>query len=161
MDLNISEILKTKGARLSFEFQERLDEIGFPALYGPVSVRGAAESTGESVGIKGEGSFSADLVCDRCLAPVKTEVSFRFSENIAKDQTDGSAARFIGSDVVDIGPLVAESVLAAMPMKVLCREDCRGLCPMCGTNLNESACSCESLSIDPRFESLRSLFNVK
>ena len=38
MDLNISEILKTKGARLSFEFQERLDEIGFPALYGPVSV---------------------------------------------------------------------------------------------------------------------------
>lgn len=164
MDLNISGILKTEGAKLSFEFQERFDEIS--ASCGtdcPVSVKGVAESAGGSVIIKGEGVFCADMLCDRCLAPVKTEVSFKFSENIAKEQTGGNdtAARFISNDVIDIGPLVAESIVSAMPMKVLCREDCKGLCPKCGKNLNEGDCRCESSDIDPRFESLRSLFNVK
>jgi len=58
---------------------------------------------------------------------------------------------------VDLGPLIREQVLLALPTRPLCRDDCRGLCPQCGINLNHAECGCRVETFDPRLEALRSL----
>ena len=57
--------------------------------------------------------------------------------------------------VMDLAPLLREEVILAVPMGVLCRSDCAGLCPVCGQNLNEGTCDCEQDDIDPRWAVLR------
>ena len=56
--------------------------------------------------------------------------------------------------------VVRRGILTGLPMKILCRDDCKGLCPICGRDLNEGGCECRTDYIDPRFESLRSLFKL-
>lgn len=61
------------------------------------------------------------------------------------------------SDEIDLGPLVREQLLLALPTRPLCQDDCRGLCPHCGINLNRGECECRSAQPDPRFAVLRSI----
>ena len=62
-----------------------------------------------------------------------------------------------GLSVIDISEDVRQTILLAVPLKLLCRDDCRGLCAGCGANLNTEACRCEAADTDPRWDSLRSL----
>lgn len=101
--------------------------------------------------------------CARCLEPVSLEISgelgYLYHSHGAEEleQFDDYMpveVEFFGR-VVDIMPQISESVYTLIPTKVLCRDDCMGLCPVCGKNLNEGQCSCESENIDPRLEALR------
>ena len=73
---------------------------------------------------------------------------------------DISEEDFIGfsGDEIDITEIVMDAVHIATPMKVVCDDDCKGLCPSCGKNLNEGDCGCDNTYINPKFASLRSLF---
>ncbi|MEI3507380.1 MAG: DUF177 domain-containing protein [Anaerotignum faecicola] len=62
-------------------------------------------------------------------------------------------------DQIDLADFVKRGIIGELPMKVLCREDCKGLCPVCGKDLNEGDCGCDRTIRDPRFESLRALFS--
>ena len=64
---------------------------------------------------------------------------------------------FYRDDVIDLGDVIREQFYLALPMKPLCREDCKGLCPVCGVNRNREACSCDTTWVDPRMEPLRRL----
>ena len=57
--------------------------------------------------------------------------------------------------VLDVMPQIEESIYTLIPTKILCREDCKGLCPNCGADLNEGECSCKNVNVDPRLEALR------
>ena len=101
--------------------------------------------------------------CARCLTPVSLEISgelgYLYCSHSA-DELNGFddympvEVEFFGR-VLDVMPQIRESIYTLLPTKVLCREDCKGLCPVCGTNLNESSCSCGNEDIDPRLEALR------
>jgi len=67
---------------------------------------------------------------------------------------------YFEGDEIDLSDTIYEGIVLAYPMKSLCHEDCRGLCPSCGTNLNKKQCSCEKGKGDPRFRALRS-FKIK
>ena len=103
--------------------------------------------------------------CARCLKPVELEISesldyLYYSKN---DETLEDDAQFMPVEIdffsrtLDVMPQIAESVFTLLPFKVLCKEDCKGLCQNCGADLNEGDCSCQSEIIDPRFESLKNL----
>lgn len=101
--------------------------------------------------------------CARCLTPVSLEISGELgylyyshgAEELEQfDDFMPVEVDFFGR-VIDIMPQIQESIYTLIPTKVLCREDCKGLCPNCGTNLNESQCSCANENIDPRLEALR------
>jgi uncharacterized protein len=68
---------------------------------------------------------------------------------------------FYDGDAIDLGQLVREQFYLSLPMKPLCRQDCAGLCPECGTNLNVSRCECEHRWIDPRMAALEQLLPKK
>ena len=72
-------------------------------------------------------------------------------------EDDDLTTAFYGNDEIDLGQLVLEQFYLALPMKPLCRESCRGLCPECGTNLNTATCSCVREWTDPRLDGLRAL----
>ena len=101
--------------------------------------------------------------CARCLTPVSLEISGELgylyyshgAEELEQfDDFMPVEVDFFGR-VIDIMPQIQESIYTLIPTKVLCREDCKGLCPNCGTNLNESQGSCGNENIDPRLEALR------
>ena len=111
--------------------------------------------------------------CDRCLVPVEVELSGRTLLVVAEggarsdEGSAGNRERELGEDEMgvlevagegfDSVPLVREQVLLDLPAKPLCREGCRGLCPVCGADRNRGECDCESRAIDPRWAALEAM----
>ena len=92
-------------------------------------------------------SFKVDtdiqFVCDRCLEPTAKTISFEVSEVFfEKGKSPDPEAITYENDVIDLTELMEERFLLALPMTVLCKSTCKGLCPKCGTNLNVSQCDC-------------------
>jgi uncharacterized protein len=109
-----------------------------------------------------------ELMCGRCLEPFRLPVDASFdlrylprTENIGEGELeieeDDLTTAYYADDVMDLGQLMAEQFHLALPMKPLCHEGCRGLCPHCGTNLNMGSCSCGTSWEDPRLAGLKSL----
>lgn len=110
---------------------------------------------------KGKVNADLTLVCDSCLEPFKYKVSFRMNEVYTKNEShDEDELHFTGK-TIDLTPAAAEGVLLNLPMKAMCCENCRGLCRICGHNLNEGDCGCDRVDIDPRLEMLRGFINDK
>jgi len=96
-------------------------------------------------------------VCRRCTAAVEGELHISLKERYCDPPTRGEPedeeAYPIVDDVIDLGPMVHEAILGELPLAPLCREDCRGLCPLCGIDRNEESCDCVAPR-DPRWASL-------
>ncbi len=75
---------------------------------------------------------------------------------LEENQVESAETRGIGEHV-DLDDLVREQILLALPTRQLCRDDCKGLCPTCGANLNQTTCDCSAEEIDPRFAALAQL----
>ncbi len=106
----------------------------------------------------------AETRCDRCGDPFQTrlkgQVDTLFTSDPLKiEGAEGGEVRLfdVRSADLDITQEVIDALFLGIPDKVVCRESCRGLCPQCGTNLNESECDCQDETIDPRWEALRKL----
>ena len=135
---------------------------------GPLEVRASAELDEGQIRITGSLQTKIELVCARCLEPVVEEVSrdfdlfYRPMKTIAKEdevhlREDDTEIAFFQGEGLFLADVLAEQVLLALPMKVICRGDCRGLCPHCGVNLNSEECRCESHAADPRLAPLARL----
>ncbi len=135
---------------------------------GPLEVRASAELVEGQIRITGSLQTKIELVCARCLEPVVEEVSrdfdlfYRPMKTIAKEdevhlREDDTEIAFFQGEGLFLADVLAEQVLLALPMKVICRGDCRGLCPHCGVNLNNEECRCESHAADPRLAPLARL----
>jgi len=108
--------------------------------------------------------------CSRCLEPFRMPVDASFdlrflpaSEMAADDerevQDDDLDTSYYRDDQIDVNELLREQFYLALPMKPLCRDDCKGLCPYCGTNLNLEQCECQVRWEDPRLAGLKALMN--
>jgi uncharacterized protein len=108
-----------------------------------------------------------ELTCSRCLEPFTVPVNASFdlrylpqSENVGGEREvkgDDFSESYYQDDVIDLGQLIEEQFYLALPMKPLCRPDCKGLCSNCGTNLNVAACDCQVRWEDPRLAGLKAL----
>lgn len=138
---------------------------------GEVLVDGRIQRTGERYRFTGRVRAALELECGRCLdafqLPLDVEVDLTYvPETIAAPSStdedvelsdDDLTTAFYRDQVLDLGAMVREQFYLAMPMRPLCRPDCRGLCSKCGTNLNAETCACETTWVDPRLEALRGL----
>lgn len=109
-----------------------------------------------------------ELWCSRCLEPFTWTIDSPFDlryqphtqntgEGEREIEEDDLTTAFYENDTIDLGQLMREQFYLALPMKPLCREECKGLCPNCGTNLNRETCDCKREWQDPRFAALRRL----
>jgi uncharacterized protein len=112
------------------------------------------------------------MSCGRCLEPftlpIDAQVDLTYvphPEQAADDEVelsqDDLTTAFYRDQTLDLADMVREQFYLALPMRPLCREDCKGLCPQCGTNLNQGTCACDVRWEDPRLASLRTLLKKK
>ena len=152
-----------------------MEEIGltvFDMPYGsyPVLKKSLLDLTVVNTGkqvlqISGSASFEVGIPCDRCLQEVTTpiridfvrEADMKLSEQERADALDES--NFLHGYNLDVDELVYGEALLIWPMKVLCRPDCKGLCRICGQNLNLKTCDCDSTDLDPRMAKIRGIFS--
>lgn len=160
MIINVSRIKKDSGARQPFHFE-------YPSLlsvgsnYSNIRINGEVLNTGMMLEVTGNVCALAEYACSRCLEHYTTQVDIsfkeRFQEGMQEEDSDNEFSTYYG-DEINIADLVRESIILAEPFKLICREECQGLCPVCGKNLNTSRCSCASDSINPKFAVLQKIF---
>jgi uncharacterized protein len=134
----------------------------------PLEVRATAEMVESQIRIFGELHTRVELACARCLEPVVEDVSrdfdlyYRPMQSITREEEfrlklDDTEIAFFEGEGLFLTDVLAEQVLLAIPMKIICRSDCKGLCPHCGANLNSDDCRCESHAGDARMAPLARL----
>ena len=170
------EDIPAQGKQESFEedegrLNERLGgETTNPALQfsGPVRVRATLSRSGKVILVKSRIEARVKCTCARCLDPISLPLSSEFNislrpkpdPNIAPTDEveltrDDLETDYYEGEEVDLSPLVQDQALLTLPPKIICREDCRGLCPQCGKNLNRDSCQCSATEIDPRLAPLK------
>lgn len=118
--------------------------------------------------IAGDLSAELEVACARCLDPVTRSVSRKFDllyrplgVDAGKEEMSVTAAEaevgYYQSDGLLLEDVLREQVLLALPLKAICREDCKGLCPHCGKNLNQEQCNCAEPLEDPRWSALKDI----
>lgn len=127
----------------------------------------------ETVALKGEMSASVEFVCDRCGEPFNYTLTtdffyiFKIGEDDSLHSQDKECSEednstvYLDEPVIDIGEILREQALLAAPVRRICNEGCRGLCPGCGENLNLNTCTCSSERTDSPFAVLKNLKNIK
>ncbi len=168
MRLDITRILCGEVDSLPFEMQIPADgDEGFSyftewgvTFKGDISVKGEVKNNGGYMSMRVQSSVEYGTLCARCLKKMARTFEHGFEKSIAVQLTNEENDDFILIDggCVDVASAVCEEFLLSFPLKELCGESCRGLCPKCGKNLNEGDCACESDG-DPRMAKLKALLS--
>ena len=176
MKVDISPIQGAKGASLDFAVTNNRIPLVFPAAIKkyvePVSVVGQVTNAGKYFLVQGEIQTKLSAVCDRCLElfeyPVVLdfEVEFGKKSQVEERLLQEKELGFLGDTiytyegtVINLSKSVEDELGVGLPVKMLCSQECKGLCASCGQNLNQGDCACIEESIDPRMEALRSLLS--
>jgi uncharacterized protein len=134
----------------------------------PVSLAFDIFKDKETFRLVGDVKTELELPCSRCLEPFRWPIDSHFdlryqphSHNTGDEEReieeDDLTTAFYDNEEIDLGQLMSEQFYLSLPMKPLCNDDCKGLCPICGTNLNRGACVCSRNWVDPRLEALKHL----
>ena len=119
---------------------------------------------GIRLGVRADVTVHVKRSCDRCLEEVLSdhevsvdEVFDIADESVVSDPDEDG--QWFSEDVLDADRMIADELLLMLPPKALCREDCKGLCPVCGTNLNTGSCQCDRQVLDPRMARILEVFS--
>ena len=156
--VNIADLVNRPGARRRERVEGRLgsaikvvDTQSRPET--PVVVDALLEWVSDGLLATGTVRGAWEAPCRRCLRPVTGEAVVEFQELFAPNPRDGDSYP-LGHDRVDLEPLAREALTLDLPLAPLHAEDCRGLCPTCGADLNEGDCDCPPAEVDPRWAAL-------
>ncbi len=122
-------------------------------------------SGNRTLSVEGGVRLALIIPCSRCLEPVKVPFSLTLDRTLDMKLSERERAGameeqpYLEGCLLDIDRLVREELLLDLPMKVLCREDCKGICSRCGANLNAGECGCERSSPDPRMSVIQDIFD--
>ena len=160
MIVRIADSDTSVGKGLPFSFVSNAEELDAEddegKFIGDIQIAGELTSTGSAYRINGEITCEREFVCDRCLRTFRQKQHHSFDEEISLED-EGKDACSENGKAVDITGLVRDTLLAAQPLAHICRPDCRGLCPKCGADLNETECGCDTFVPDPRLRALEQL----
>lgn len=176
MRINVADIKLEAGSHKKVNLEVSLEtiEMGGQEVRFDKPFTGEAEiwNAGDRLLVKAELEGEATLVCSRCLTQFTEPMDVSFEEEFIlqgevdeerneedEEEESGRTVSFYTGDEIDLADPLRENILLELPMKPLCDVDCEGLCPTCGTNLNEGACKCtgDPEVVDPRLAVLKDL----
>lgn len=163
MKKSLSDLISKKYNEIAVDENIEINEINRGGeilnLLEPVHLVGKIVNLGNKILFVGKLDTVIQTVCGRCLQDIKEIASIEFEEIIyAKDNSE--ELDFIvetEGDYIDLYSFALNLLILKLPMKYLCNEDCKGLCPVCGINLNNSTCSCKDENLDIRLLKLKEL----
>ena len=170
MLIDLTEVLKGEEKVVETEaelgFDAFVSKLGkFPIVSkSPISL--IIENQGDRrVHIEGREDLEILIPCSRCLEEVKTSLKLRFERELDLNKAEAQAVEtldehnYLDGYNLDVDRLVHDEALLVWPERVLCREDCKGLCNTCGQNLNDGSCDCERTDLDPRMAKILDIFS--
>ena len=143
------KVQTARGSKAPFEFSATAEKLFGEALneFTDIKIVGEVEDAGKNYVVRGRIECQKSFTCDRCLTQATEKQIHDFAEEFDKSATV--------DDLIDVTELLRDELLAAQPMKNLCKADCKGLCPVCGANLNDGDCGCDRAIVDPRLAALK------
>lgn len=170
MLIDLHEALKTEGKTIQIETELEMDVYHGPFGDYPIKSKTPVffeitQKKEKVLQIKGSTKIVLLIPCDRCLEDVSVPMKIDFEKEVDLSQDEESRIQaldeqfYIAGYNLDVDQLITSEILVGWPSKVLCREDCKGLCNTCGVNLNHETCNCESTDLDPRMAQIREIFN--
>ena len=163
MLLGLSKIIDCPGASVSFSTSVDLSDLCYGVSYPvsePVKAEGTVRNTAGVLVMKGEISTTIHGTCDRCAEDFDREIHFPIDvvlvTELANEENEDEWVFPLEGDSADLDDIVRTVFVLNLDSKLLCKEDCKGLCHRCGKNLNNSPCNCQK-ELDPRFAALKQL----
>ncbi len=151
MRLDVTALRKVRGRQEDFSFSVPSFPVQTPAgeiNFRDLEVTGRLTNTGREILVQGEVSARAELTCSLCLRPFTFSLTFPLVETYCRPQEaiapedEDVVVRFYEEEEIFLDDAVAEGLILFLPMKPVCRQECRGLCPVCGWDLNAGDCGC-------------------
>jgi len=166
MIINVSDILRINGASLDIEFSEKIESLETNdnglVFDSPVSFKGKLTNVKGMLRLSGHVALKYKVKCYRCLKDLERTMDFDLNERfVSGDSSTDSDVYSYNGNYVDTDKAIKDNIILNLPMKHVCDVNCKGLCPKCGTNLNERECNCEEDYINPQMEALKNFFNDK
>ena len=170
MLVNLSDVLTSEGRQMSMEvplemtiFKSGMGSFEI-AEKSPVSFT-FTNIEPEKAKVEGNVKLTFRTNCDRCLTEVPTILDLTFerivtSPEVAAEDEDADDLSFMEGYRLDVETFVYNEIIGNWPAKVLCKEDCKGLCPVCGQNRNVRDCGCDTFVPDPRMAVIQDIFNA-
>ena len=169
MIIDISKVVKSLNKEVSEEvsiemnsFESRLGD--FPILQKSPVVLTIKNQENKTLFITGSVDIKVGIPCGRCLEEVPTQICFDIDKKLAIEGNDLIDDEMEENDYLiglelDVEKLFYAEILVNWPMKVLCKEDCEGICNVCGANLNKGDCGCQRTELDPRMAAIQDIFS--
>ena len=159
--IELEPVFNNEGFSRSVDFTLDMSDCyfngGFPFTDG-IRITGEVKNSTDIVSLVAKAEFTLNLTCDRCASEFERTFVIPIEHVLVTELNDDENDDFIVIDSFhyDIEPLVNEDILLSLPMKILCREDCVGICHRCGKDLNDGPCDC-GRDYDPRWDALQQL----
>ena len=167
MLLGLSKIIDSPGASVSFSTSMDLSDLCYGVSYPvtePVKAEGAVRNTAGVLVMTGLITTCIHGVCDRCASDFDREIEFPIDvvlvTEMANEENEDEWVFPLEGDSADLDDIVRTVFVLNLDSKLLCKEDCKGLCHRCGKNLNGGPCNCQK-ELDPRFAALKQLLENK
>lgn len=168
MRIDLSDIISSEDKEMSKQavielmtFRSRLGQ--FPIKKHAPFVLTFTNEKNKRLFIQGETEVTITIPCDRCLEEVDRVFHIKIEKqlDLVEDEAewDMEESNYMMGTNLDVDQLIFGEILVSWPMKVLCREDCKGICKRCGANLNLTECQCQKTEPDPRMAAIQDIFN--
>ena len=170
MLVNLTDVFSSVDKVVKHDFSMDMDAFVYNGDKYPVISKEAVSMTFSNVAvgkvhIEGNGKFVFDMNCDRCLTSVPYEMDLQFSYEVfspdkISEAEEDDEQNFMEGYELNVVNLVNNEILMSWPMKVLCKPQCKGICTVCGKDLNTGECGCDTFVPDPRWAALKDIFNA-
>lgn len=168
MKIELADIISSEDREVSKQatieltsFDSKLGQ--FPIVKSTPFVLTFTNESNKRLLIRGETEVTIAIPCDRCLEEVDRVFPIEIEKELDLTASDGEQSmeksNFMAGTSLDVDQLIFGEILVSWPMKVLCREDCKGICKRCGANLNLAECQCQKTELDPRMAAIQDIFN--
>ena len=155
MYINLSD-LKEIGSRKQVSLELEFHDLEFVnreiEIEEPIKLELEIFNTSDSFVVEGKLKAELILSCSRCLQKYNSPVELDISEDVLKSEMEDEEELYLDEIVVD-------NIILSLPMKPLCSDNCKGICPECGQDLNEGECDCEVEALDPRLAKLKDFYD--
>ncbi len=168
MLVDLSPIIKVTGAKIKLDGNVGFNDAEFLGetyrFNEPLRVTGEIYNNGQSLTLSARARGIMQTECARCLKPIDVDVDFDIHELLSRAEDgareDEDVILFYGHEI-ELDEIVADNFLMNISGRYLCKEDCKGICPKCGHDLNEGDCGCDREYIDPRWQALADILNQR
>jgi len=165
MVLDLTVLTSGKKEKLEFEFEWTFEDLGFLRQHSPIDsglfhAKGQVLKISEEFVLQLDYSGSLNFICERCLDSLEYASSGKVYKALSTQEDEEEEDVVIYSDhQLNLVEVVEDDILMNLPIQIVCKQTCKGICRTCGKNFNEGPCTCNTETIDSRLESLKNFFN--